>query len=482
MRGGPSKMNTNSNNKNNNNNNNSNAITRRNRNTRNQRRNRNIRRARISAIRNNNRRRNRNRMAAAYTKNIPKTFNTMQLSGTSAIVSGTDLIYKIPTQLNGDATTSVITMIPANPAYWTGTRISAIAQGYQNYRPLNFKVHYIPQCAVTQQGNVLAGTLWNEVPTDDNLQQTLKTSNGGTLTQCYKPATSTVRMKTNLQYNLYRMGGAIDQESNPFIFIALQIGCTDANSQPIIPGYFYITYKYILKNPIGTGIMYQNKGRTTLDNNFQVLNNSSAYTLKQQTLNGVIIPTGTRLDIEKQQNGAVEVYYNGTYLVTITEQQSLTPVWILQNQPNITAIQLRQAPSSKIPIYYDNSVVAVLGNITLQTRVPMSYETNNYIVTFINIGDTATVTVEPNTKFYYTSEFNTFGQLTFSENNTLIFEADKQYFELILGDYPRKINPNTIARKIEQENIRKALDTVTDIAQSLDNNIDLEDEKQVNDE
>jgi type III secretion system FlhB-like substrate exporter len=421
-------------------------------------------------------------MAAAYTKNIPKTFNTMQLSGTSAIVSGTDLIYKIPTQLNGDATTSVITMIPANPAYWTGTRISAIAQGYQNYRPLNFKVHYIPQCAVTQQGNVLAGTLWNEVPTDDNLQQTLKTSNGGTLTQCYKPATSTVRMKTNLQYNLYRMGGAIDQESNPFIFIALQIGCTDANSQPIIPGYFYITYKYILKNPIGTGIMYQNKGRTTLDNNFQVLNNSSAYTLKQQTLNGVIIPTGTRLDIEKQQNGAVEVYYNGTYLVTITEQQSLTPVWILQNQPNITAIQLRQAPSSKIPIYYDNSVVAVLGNITLQTRVPMSYETNNYIVTFINIGDTATVTVEPNTKFYYTSEFNTFGQLTFSENNTLIFEADKQYFELILGDYPRKINPNTIARKIEQENIRKALDTVTDIAQSLDNNIDLEDEKQVNDE
>jgi type III secretion system FlhB-like substrate exporter len=416
-------------------------------------------------------------MAAAYTKNIPKTFNTMQLSGTSAIVSGTDLIYKIPTQLNGDTTTSVITMIPANPAYWTGTRISAIAQGYQNYRPLNFKVHYIPQCAVTQQGNVLAGTLWNEVPTDDNLQQTLKTSNGGTLTQCYKPATSTVRMKTNLQYNLYRMGGAIDQESNPFIFMALQIGCTDANSQPIIPGYFYITHKYILKNPIGTGIMYQNKGRTTLDNNFQVLNNSSAYTLKQQTLNGIIIPTGTRLDIEKQQNGAVEVYYNGTYLLTITEQQSLTPVWILQNQPNITAIQMRQAPSSKIPIYYNNSVVAVLGSITLQTRVPMSYETNNYIVTFINIGDTATVTVEPNTKFYYTSEFNTFGQLTFSENNTLIFEADKQYYELIFGDYPRNINPNTIARKIEQENIRKALDTVTDIAQSVESNVDLEDEK-----
>jgi type III secretion system FlhB-like substrate exporter len=276
------------------------------------------------------------------------------------------------------------------------------------------------------------------------------------------------------------MGGAIDQESNPFIFIALQIGCTDANSQPIIPGYFYITYKYILKNPIGTGIMYQNKGRTTLDSNFQVLNNSSAYTLTQQTLNGIIIPTGTRLDIEKQQNGAVEVYYNGTFLVTISEQQTLTPVWILQNQPNITAIQLRQAPSSKIPIYYDNSVVAVLGSITLETRVPMSYETNNYIVTFINIGETATVTVEPNTKFYYTSQFNTFGQLTFSENNTLIFEADKQYYELIFGDYPNKFTPNTIARKIEQENIRKALDTITDIDQSIISSNDQEDVKITN--
>jgi hypothetical protein len=406
-------------------------------------------------------------MAAACTKNVPKTFNTMQLSGTSAIVSGTDLIYKIPTQLNGDSTTSVITMIPANPAYWTGTRISAIAQGYQNYRPINFKVHYIPQCAVTQQGNVLAGTLWNEVPTDDNLQQTLKTSNGGTLTQCYKPATSTVRMKTNLQYNLYRMGGAIDQESNPFIFIALQIGCTDANSQPIIPGYFYITYKYILKNPIGTGIIYQNKGRTTLNDTFQVLNNSCAYTLTQQVLNNIVIPTGTRLDIEKQQNNAIEVYYNGTYLLTITDQQTLTPVWILQNQPNITTMQLRQALPTKIPIYYDNSVVAVQGNIQLQTRVPMTYETNNYIVTFINIGEPATVTVEPNTKFYYTSEFNTFGQLTFSENNTLIFEADKQYYELIFGQYPNLQRPNTIARKIEQDNIRKALDTVTDLIDSV---------------
>jgi len=465
-------MNTSNNNNNNSNNNNKNN-NRQKRKRAKIRRQQQARRVRVQA----RRRIRRNRMAAAYTKTVPKTFNTMQLSGTSAIVSGTDLIYKIPTQLAGDTTSSVITMIPANPAYWTGTRISAIAQGYQNYRPLLFRVHYIPQCAVTQQGNVLAGTLWNEVPTEDNLQQTLKTSNGGTLTQCYKPATSTVRMKTNLQYNLYRMGGAIDQESNPFIYIALQIGCTDANSQPIIPGYFYISYKYILKNPIGTGVVYQNTGRTTLTTSTQILNNSVLYTLSQFTLNDVIIPTGTRVDIEKQQNGSVELYYNGTYLQTISEQVTVAPVWILQNQPNINNAVMRARPgTTKIPIYYDNSVVAVQGQIQLQTRVPMTYETNNYIVTFINIGDTANVTVEPNTKFYYTSEFNTFGQLTFSENSTLIFEADKQQFELVFGPYPNIAKPNTIARKMEQQKILAIAQSIDDIAVSI------EEDKSVNTE
>jgi hypothetical protein len=223
-----------------------------------------------------------------------------------------------------------------------------------------------------------------------------------------------------------------------------------------------------LKNPIGTGIVYQNTGRASLTTSTQVLNNSVLYTLSQFTLNGVVIPTGTRVDIEKQQNGNVELYYNGTYLETISEQVSIAPVWILQNQPNVNNINMRAQPSTtKIPIYYDNSVVAVQGQIQLETRVPMTYETNNYIVTFINIGDTANVTVEPNTKFYYTSEFNTFGQLTFSENSTLIFEADKQQFELVFGPYPNIVKPNTIARKIEQQQILAIAKSIDDIAVSI---------------
>lgn len=199
-----------------------------------------------------------NRMAAAVVKTFKKDFQVLTQTGNTMRVKGRDLVYSIPSKLDTDNNTDVITVIPANPAYWTGTRISAIAAGYQNYRPLRFDISYVPQCAVTQQGNVIAGTLWAMAPSKQNLQQTLRTSNGGMLTQCYNPKTSRVQLKGNLQFNLFRMGGKFDQESNPFIFIALSIATIDTNGNRIIPGYFYVTYEYELKNPIGNTIQYYN--------------------------------------------------------------------------------------------------------------------------------------------------------------------------------------------------------------------------------
>jgi hypothetical protein len=199
-----------------------------------------------------------NRMAAAVVRNFKKDFQVLAQTGNTMKVKGRDLVYSIPSTLETSNDTDIITIIPANPAYWTGTRVSAIASGYQNYRPLKFSVSYIPQCAVTQQGNVIAGTLWAMAPSKQNLQQTLRTSNGGMLTQCYNPKTSRVQLKGNLQFNLFRMGGKFDQEANPFIFIALSIATTDANGNRIIPGYFYVTYEYEFKNPIGNTVQYYN--------------------------------------------------------------------------------------------------------------------------------------------------------------------------------------------------------------------------------
>lgn len=202
---------------------------------------------------------NRN-MFAAYTKNFKKQFTILSQSGNFMKVKGRDLIYKIPESLVTENSTNILTIIPSNPAYWLGTRISAIASGYQNYRPLKFNVHYVPQCAVTQQGNVIGGTLWAMAPNSDNLQQTLRTSNGGMLTQCYKPGRSIVNLRRNLQFNLFRMGGKFDQESNPFIYIALTIGTVDNSQNRILPGYFYVDYIYELRNPIGDSIKYYNSG------------------------------------------------------------------------------------------------------------------------------------------------------------------------------------------------------------------------------
>lgn len=208
-------------------------------------------------------RNNNNRISAAYPKMVAKEFDILKQTGTTMRVRGVDLIYKIPDIVDKTSKTSVIAVIPANPAYWLGTRMAAISAGYQNYRPLKFNISYVPQVAVTQQGNVLAGTLWSMSPSNENIQQTLRTSNGGMLTQCYNPATSTVQLKGNLQFNLFRMGGEFNQESNPFIFVAIAIATTDNENLKINPGYFYVHYEYELKNPIGDTIQYFNSGLIT---------------------------------------------------------------------------------------------------------------------------------------------------------------------------------------------------------------------------
>lgn len=384
----------------------------------------------IRTIRRIRRQANRIRMPAAITTSVPKTFNTVQQNGTTATVAGTDLIYKIPTTISTTSTSQVITVIPANPAYWTGTRIAAIAAAYQNYRPVVFKVHYVPQCAVTQQGNVLAGTLWNEVPSEDNLQQTLKTSNGGILTQCYKPATSSVRMRTNLQYNLYRMGGDINQQSNPFIFVAMQIGCTNSSNQPIVPGYFYITYKYILKNPIGTGVTYRNLGLVNLTSQATFQANSVAYACSNLSVNNNIIPTGTRLDIEKGDT-TYQIYYNNTLIANLADMPPTLSYWVLENQPVQNAANTRAA--FKTPIYYFGIVTNLDYELPLEPGQVASYESENYIVTMINVAyESANITI-PSTVSYTTKTYpQDFGQLTNIVDDILIFEAPKTGYYLQL--------------------------------------------------
>jgi hypothetical protein len=259
------------------------------------------------------RRRRRGGLPIARTKAFSKEFRILSQDGNSVKVQGRDLIYKIPeTMTELELLSRVITVIPSNPCYWTGTRVSALAQGYQNYRPLRFNVHYVPQCAATQQGNVLAGTLWNQAPTNENLQQTLRTSNGGMLTQAFKPASSKVRLKTNLQFNLYRSAGQFDQESNPFIFLAIALGCTNTQNKNIVPGYFYVTWTFIFKNPIGHTISYLNSGLIRYKNVNKNYENMTVVNLSSTDINRI----GAIFQYEKTDQDNHKYYYNGSVVAT----------------------------------------------------------------------------------------------------------------------------------------------------------------------
>lgn len=187
------------------------------------------------------------------------------------------------------------------------------------------KFTYIPQCAVTQQGNVIAGTLWNQAPSNDNIQQSLRTSNGGQMSQCYKGFTSIVRLKSNLQYNLYKTAGQFDQESNPFLYIAMAVGCKQGDDH-IIPGYFYVTWSFLLKNPIGNTNVFNNSGITTYDE----IKENAAYdnkTIVFLTPDDDELQMGSILQLEKNNDGELQAYYNGTYY----EMADDDVVWYFSN-------------------------------------------------------------------------------------------------------------------------------------------------------
>lgn len=382
-----------------------------------------------------------NRMPVATTISTPKILNNIKVNGTTAIVSGCDLVYQVPDSLTTEAQNSqVITIIPCNPSYWTGTRVAAIASGYQNFRPTRFEVIYVPQCAVTQQGNVIAGTLWNQAPSTENLQQTLKTSNGGILTQCYKSANSTIKLGNNLQYNLYRMGGAIDQESNPFIFIALSIATTDTNNNRIIPGYFYVRYQFTFKNPIGTGIEYKNSQLINISSKEQYLLNAVLYLCEPiRTTNGLQIPIGSRIDIEYNnsvQNPGYNYLYNGTEVDLLL----LRSVWVLENQPYSITTKLTQIPMKANIIEYSstgNTGEEPTLEIPPNTGVIVDYSNNpQQWTSYINTSpwNTNWVPVGENENYYrlldITQNLGTINQI--NNDGIMRLLADKLFYKLIL--------------------------------------------------
>lgn len=257
-------------------------------------------------------------LPAAYASHVRPRFNVFSRSATSAKVSGCDLVYPIPETIAADGA-NIFALIPCNPAYWTGTRIAQFAPAYMNYRPLSLTFSYIPQVAVTQAGTVFMGTIWNGAAPSTNIQQTLVTSNGGCLSQCYVPCDTTINLGSNLQQNLFTLSGSLNPDTSPFLFLA---GIRGAS---IVPGYFYVSYTYEFKNPIGQAWDY---GRSAVLTGTQIPAisahpNSSLVLLSQSGDYG----PGTIFDLESDG-----VYYQGSpvlispsaYVINFYNEQQLS--------------------------------------------------------------------------------------------------------------------------------------------------------------
>lgn len=79
-----------------------------------------------------------------------RSFFKSYADGTDMHCVGCDLVRPVPQNISSRGLLDdLFSVVPANPAYWGGTRIAQIAPGYQQYRPLKFKWIYVPQVAVT---------------------------------------------------------------------------------------------------------------------------------------------------------------------------------------------------------------------------------------------------------------------------------------------------------------------------------------------
>ena len=202
----------------------------------------------------------------AYQNNLQPRFRVFP--GENGVrIRGCDLVTSVPSEVTSDSN-FIFTAITCNPCYWSGTRIAQVGAMYMNYRPIKMVFCYVPQVAVTQQGTVVMGTVWNGSAPTDNLQQTLFTSNGGMMTQCYSPAVTEVKLGSNLPQNVFNTNGPLSQDTNPFMFLAASRGAD------VVPGYFYVMYEYEFKNALGQawqfGVNY--KTRTSALSNTNVDN------------------------------------------------------------------------------------------------------------------------------------------------------------------------------------------------------------------
>lgn len=219
----------------------------------------------LQNTRNSNRRRRRRRNRRTVERRVPRgilagygsaltsSFYTAH-EGDGCRVRGLDLVSTPLTQ-----GFNISYFITANPATWAGTRISAVALGFQNYRPLKFVIHYRPQVGSTSMTSVFIGTIWqnNSIYSRESIEPSLLTSPGGTYLPAWQSSTSVVPLGGRLPQRMFPIR---DPEFAvvPFAVVARSSNGNSSADSVELPGRIFIEYDYMFDNAIGTTSQTQN--------------------------------------------------------------------------------------------------------------------------------------------------------------------------------------------------------------------------------
>lgn len=279
------------------------------------------------------------------------------------------------------------------------------------------------------------------------------------MTQCYVPHTTRIRPKSNLQFNLYRMGGDFTTTSNPFIFIAIAIGCKNTSDKRVTPGYFYVTWSFELKNPIGSVNSYNNSGLIQYED-INADMNTTMINLDPQSP----IPFGAYINVE-EEDGELVPYYNESPV----EILGPTPTWVFTSVSKAS----NSKSISKIPITYDgvSTSTAIIGKDSYQGYIKILE--NYYEIYLFRTAQSSRYKISTEDRILLFNDINqNFGEYLGSKSvsgkqivneqeidSTWFMEqykADKNIYNTILNDNKaRKRKANNLANSINHLDINE---------------------------
>lgn len=199
---------------------------------------------------------------AGYGSPITTMFSSRSTTD-GLVVRGYDLV----TSFNfGD---NISYFITANPAAWNGTRIAAIAGGFQNYRPLKFRIHYRPQVGSTDIRSMFIGTLWqtNYITDRTQIEPSLLTSPGGVYLPAWNDSMTNVNLRTCLPQRMFPTRDP-HFTTVPFSVIARSSQGGPDSRSTTMPGRIFIEYTYEFRNAIGSGTGFSPSKVTAVDTVF----------------------------------------------------------------------------------------------------------------------------------------------------------------------------------------------------------------------